>query len=130
MIVLDASAVVDLLLGIEPAASRIAERVVREHTWTAPHLIDVEVAQVLRRFVRAGKLEASRAEDGLLDLSEMPLRRYPHTPLLPRVFELRARVTAYDATYLTLAEELDAPLVTRDKALASVSGCRAAVEVL
>jgi predicted nucleic acid-binding protein len=80
--------------------------------------------------VWSGRFGSIRGEQALDDLALMPLRRYAHTPLLERVFALRANVTAYDAVYLALAEMLSVPLLTRDAALVSVPGCRAVVEVL
>ncbi len=130
MIVLDASVVVDLLLDLLPAAAHIAARLKDEKTLAAPHLLDVEVAQVVRRFVLARKLDPARAERALQDLADMPLRRYPHTPLLERISSLRDNATAYDAAYLALAEALAAPLLTRDAALAVVPGSRAVIELV
>ena len=83
-----------------------------------------------RRFALAGEISAARGRDLLEDLDRFPLERYGHRLLLPRAWELRANVTAYDAVYLALAEALDAPLVTRDQALASVPGADARVEVV
>jgi predicted nucleic acid-binding protein len=130
MIVVDASAVLEVLLStlISP---RVQERIfARGETLHAPHLLDLEVAQVLRRYYRAGQLGAERGIQALQDLMDFPLTRYPHDVLLPRIWELRDNVTAYDAAYLALAEALDAPLVTRDKALAAASGHSAAIELI
>jgi predicted nucleic acid-binding protein len=131
MIVLDASVVVDLLVGIPPHAQTIAEllRVEAPHLF-APHLLDAEVAQVLRRRVRGGTLRATDAVAALRVLASLPLVRHPHLPFLERAFDLRDNVTIYDALYLVLAEALAVRLVTRDAALASVPGCRARVQVL
>ncbi|SRR6266545_2248034 len=131
MIVLDASTVIDFLLTLPPCADVITERIRSEAPEVAaPHLIDAEVGQVLRRFVRAGQLDAVRAKQAIEDLLAMPIVRYPHGPLLQRAFELRENATVYDALYLALAEALDAPLITRDGALDTVPGCRAQVEAL
>jgi predicted nucleic acid-binding protein len=91
-------------------------------TLHAPHLIDIEVAQVLRRYAATGQIEPGRCSDALIDLSDVPLHRYPHDVLLPRVWELRHNLTAYDAVYVALAEALDAPLLTRDRLLAAGRG--------
>lgn len=129
MIVVDASAVLELLLQT-PAAKAIAERVFATgETLHAPHLLDVEVAQVVRRYWLSGEVSDWRGRQSLDDLRRMPIERYGHEILLPRMWELRANATAYDATYLALAEALVAPLVTRDARLGSVPGCRARVEV-
>jgi predicted nucleic acid-binding protein len=131
VIVVDASVVVDLLLGVPPWFEQIATRVVAHaRSLSAPHLIDAEVAQVLRRHVRSGKLPLGRAQVALDDLEALRLTRYDHVSLLRRAFDLRANVTIYDGLYLALAEALGAPLLTRDEALASVPGCRARVEVI
>ena len=129
MIVLDASAALEVLLQT-PAAARVSRRIFASgETLHAPHLLDVEIAQVLRRYARAGVISPERGLEALTDLADFPLNRYPHDFLLPRIWQLRHNVTAYDAAYLALAEVLDAPLLTRDRALASaVRGIR--VEVL
>jgi predicted nucleic acid-binding protein len=95
----------------------------------APHLLDVEVAQVLRRYSVAGNITPERGRQALTDLVDFPIHRSPHDVLLPRIWELRHNVTAYDAAYLALAEALAAPLVTCDARLASAPGHAARVEV-
>lgn len=82
------------------------------------------------RYVRERIITATRGEEALQDLHDLPLNRYPHDILMPRVWELRAVLTAYDAVYVTLAELLDAPLVTCDRKIALACGHRAAVEVI
>jgi predicted nucleic acid-binding protein len=131
VIVLDASAVIDLLLNLPPYADEITNRVRHE----APnlltlHLLDAEVGQVLRRYVRRGELAPSRAMDAIEDLAALGLQRYPHLPLLQRAFGLRENATVYDALYLALAESTGAPLVTRDPKLRGVPGHRATVDVI
>ena len=112
------------------AARAIGQRVlVPAETLHVPHLIDLEIAQALRRLARAGVISNERAEEALADLGELPLTRYPHAVLLPRIWRMRNKVSAYDAAYLALAEMLDAPVVTRDRALAR-AGSHARVEVL
>jgi predicted nucleic acid-binding protein len=73
---------------------------------------------------------ANRGGELLADLGDLVLQRYPHYWLLPRVWELRHNLTAYDAVYVALAEALDAPLVTRDARLAAAPGHQARIEVM
>lgn len=130
MIVLDASAAVDWLVQTA-AAQRIESRIFsRNQTLHAPELLDLEVAQVLRRLVREGALSASRAEQAIQDLLDLRLTRYPHSVLLPRIWQLRHNLSAYDAAYVVLAEKLGATLLTRDARLASAAGHPATVEVV
>lgn len=127
---LDASAAIEWLLQTSVGA-RVETRIFsRVETLHAPHVLDLEVAQVLRRFVAAGAITASRANLALEDLIDLSLTRYPHDVLLGRVWELRDSLTAYDAAYVALAEALGAPLVTCDRKVVSASGHRARVEVV
>ncbi len=130
MIVVDASAVLELLLGTESSPRAAARLLDPAESLHAPHLLDIEVAQVLRRFVAAGELTATRGREALDDLGAMPITRYPHDILLPRIWELRANLTAYDAAYVALAEALGAPVLTSDTRLARAPGHRARVELL
>lgn len=98
-------------------------------TLHAPHLIDLEIAQVLRRYVRSAVISARRGMEALTDLIDFPITRYPHHVLLTRIWQMRHAVTAYDAAYLALAEALGATLVTRDRALAR-SGAQVKIEVV
>ncbi len=130
MIVVDASVLVDLLLGGTGEAGRaLAERFRAGEVVCAPHLIDAEVGQVLRRYVLRGDLQAPDVESLIDALADLPVQRYPHTGLLGRAFQLRANVTIYDGLYLALAEVLTCPLLTGDRALAAVPGCSAVVVV-
>jgi predicted nucleic acid-binding protein len=130
MIVIDASAMVEALLRT-PKAQAVDQWLFDPgQTLHAPHLLDVEVAQVIRRFAAAGEIDDQRGRTALIDLADFPIRRYPHDLLLPRIWELRHNLTAYDAAYVALAEALDAPLLTRDKRLATAAGHRARVELV
>jgi predicted nucleic acid-binding protein len=121
LIVVDASALLEVLLQT-PVAARLSRRIFAAgETLHAPHLLDVEIAQVLRRYARTGVISSKRGAEALTDLADFPLDRYPHSVLLPRIWQWRHNVTAYDAAYLALAEALDAPLLTRDRRLASLS---------
>jgi len=93
-------------------------------------LLDVEVAQVIRRYALNGEIDSERGRMALIDLVDLPLRRYPHDFLLPRIWNLRNNLTAYDAAYVALAEALDAPLLTRDRRLAAAAGHRAQIELV
>jgi predicted nucleic acid-binding protein len=91
--------------------------------------MDLEVLQVLRRYSRTTVLSPLRARQAIEDYTDMPVNRYPHSILLPRIWELRHNFTAYDAAYIALAETLDSPLMTRDRAFATRHGHRARVTV-
>jgi len=130
LIVLDASAAIDWLLHT-PAGIQIDRRIYsRSESVHIPHLLDLEVAQVLRRFVREGSLSAGRAEAALQDLMDARFTRYPHWWLLPRIWRLRHNLTAYDGAYIALAELLNAPLITRDGRVSSAAGHHAQIELL
>lgn len=116
MIVVDASAMTELLLQTG-LGGRVERRLLRDENLHAPHVLDVEVLSALRRLVRMGDLPAARAEEAIEDLQLLLLARHGHDDLLPRAWELRQNITAYDAVYVALAEALDAALVTCDRAL-------------
>ncbi len=130
MIVIDASAVVEVLLDTD-LGRRIELRVWADgaETPNAPHLLDTEVLQVLNRLVRARRLSTEHATHLVADLADLELRRHEHTDLLDRAFEMRDSVTAYDAMYLALAEALSGVLLTCDAKLGRASGVRTKVEV-
>jgi predicted nucleic acid-binding protein len=129
MIVLDASAAIDWLLQT-PAGLRIEQRIyARQDTLHTVHLLDVEFVQVLRRLVREGTLTPRRAVEAIEDMAALRIARYPPVLLLQRIWRLRQNLTAYDAAYVALAEELQAPLITRDRRIAAAPGHTAAIEV-
>lgn len=130
MIVVDASVVLEVLLRTRAAPDLEARLFSPDVTLHAPHLIDVEVAQVLRRYYLAGDITAERGAEALADLVDLPITRYPHSLFLPRMWELRDNVTAYDAVYIALAEGLAVPLLTRDAKLAAAPGHTASIEVV
>jgi predicted nucleic acid-binding protein len=124
-VVVDASALVDALLIDGVARSRLTT--VNLH---APELIDAEVLSVIRRLVLAGKLLEAAGMRALETVSRLGLRRYSTLELWPRAWELRANLSTYDALDVSLAERLDAPLVTTDAKAARAPGLGCAVEVL
>lgn len=129
MIVLDASAAVDWLLQT-PSGQRIEQRFYsRQETLHSVHLLDVEFAQVLRRLVRQGTLTPKRAAEAIEDLAALRITRYAPVSLLTRIWQLRANLSAYDAAYVALAEQLRATLITRDRRIAAAPGHAAVVEV-
>lgn len=130
MIVIDASALLELLLGTH-RAERIASRALapaeRLH---APHLLDIEVAQALRKLVQLQDITAPRAEQALEDYASLVIDKHPHQDLLARIGQLRDSLTAYDGAYVALAEALDAPLLTCDARLGRAHGHEASLEVI
>ena len=130
MIVLDASAVVPLLLDPAATTERLQARLHGESLVHAPYLLDVEVANALRRQILGGRLNAARARRAIRRLAVLPLYRWPHDRLLGRALALRNQLTAYDATYVALAEGLRATLLTQDARMARAGGHRARIEVI
>lgn len=130
MIVVDASVVVNLLLGEGEDGERSRERLATERSQHAPGLLDIEVVSALRRSVGLGPAAERHAVGAVADLADLPILRYPHRALLPRIWELRHNVTPYDAAYVALAEFLGAPLLTADVRLSEAPGLRCEVEVL
>ena len=129
MLVVDASAVVSAITAGDERSEQIRERLESDDELAAPYLIDLEVLQALRRLARQGELSPDRAVDGVRDLSELAMTRYPHEPFIDRVWELRGNLSAYDAVYLALAEAIAVPLVTCDAALAAAAGDVVEVEL-
>lgn len=129
MIVVDASVLAPALADDGPDGDRARHRL-RGEQLIAPELIDLEVLSTLRRAARGGRLDERRSSQALDDLAALPLRRVSHLPLVPRAWELRDNLTAYDAAYVALAEALSALLLTADGAFEKVSGVRCEVEVL
>jgi predicted nucleic acid-binding protein len=129
MIAIDASAMLEVLLRA-PVAEAVERRLFdSRQTMHAPHLIDAEVAQVIRRYAASRELDADRGRAVLADLADFPLRRYPRFAFAARL-ELQNNLTAYDAVYVALAEALDTPLLTGDKRLATAAGHHARVELV
>jgi predicted nucleic acid-binding protein len=130
VIVVDASAMTEFLLQT-PLGRRVEQRLFgADEELHAPHLLDVEIVQALRRLVRTGDMPAARAEEALDDLAALAIRRHSHFDLLARAWELRSNLTAYDAMYVVVAEALDAVLVTSDSPLGASPGHHARIEVV
>ncbi len=130
MIVLDASALVELLVGGTPRAASLAARIDDPaESLHAPHLIDLEVASVLRTLEARRQISPALAARAITDLLALDLVRYPHEQLVPRIWQLRGNLTVYDAAYVALAENLACPLVTCDGQLAAAPGNRARIEL-
>lgn len=130
MTVVDASAVVELLLGLPLAPA--AERQVFEvpGSASAPDHVNAEVLHAVRRYERVGRIDASRALEAVDDLVSLPLSRYPTLSILGRAWAYRSNMTAYDALYVALAEALDAPLLTADRRLGQAARTHTPVEVM
>jgi len=130
VIVLDASALVELLLNTaagRTVATRIADPALSLHV---PHLADIEVTQALRRYANGGDLSVADAALAVEDLRSLDLERHAHEPLLDRVWALRRNLSAYDAVYVALAEVLDTVLLTCDGRLAHAPGVGRRVELV
>ena len=122
MIVVDASVVVDLLLGRPPAVETVVAAIGgREHEpLHAPELVEPETLNALRRLAAIGAITADHAGAAVRDLAAARLMRYPHAPLRERIWALRDELSAYDATYLALAEAIaGSVLLTADAGLAA-----------
>lgn len=130
MMVLDASGAVELLLNTT-RGTRLGERIATDaEVVHVPHLIDIEIAQVLRRYALGGALGEQRAVQALHHWRQLDVERYPHEPFLDRVWGLRNNVSAYDALYVALAEALGESLVTGDRKLAAVPRMNVRVELV
>ena len=130
MIVVDASALLELLLGTARADRIASFALAPEERLHAPHLLDIEIAQALRRLVQLAEITTARAQQALDDQAALVVDRHSHQDLLPRIWQLRESITAYDAAYVALAEALDAPLLTCDAKLARSHGHRARMELV
>ena len=127
--VLDASGAIEFILNTV-AGKRLAARLADERVVVhVPHLIDLEVVQVLRRYVRDGTLNETMAMAALDRWRDLDAERYAHEPFLDRIWRLRDNLTAYDAVYVALAEALSTVLVTGDRKLARAPGVQAAIEL-
>jgi predicted nucleic acid-binding protein len=130
LIVIDASALLEMLLQTGKA-ERLMERALADsERLNAPELLDIEAANVVRRMTQRKEISLQRAEQVFEDFSQLIIERHAHAPLLPRIWELRDSMSAYDAAYIALAEGLGAPLLTCDGRLARAHGHHANVELI
>ena len=130
MIVMDASALLELLLQTERAERIAAIALKASQRLRAPHLLDIEIAHVLRRLLLQGEISATRARQALEDYRQITIERHAHLPFLARIFKLHPSLTAYDSAYVVLSEALDAPLLTCDARLARSHGHRASITLI
>jgi predicted nucleic acid-binding protein len=130
LIVIDASALLEMLLRTQRADRLMVRALDVAERLHAPHLLDIEVTQVLRRLLQRKEITLLRAEHAFDDLSNLVIERHEHCSLVPRVWQLRDSLTAYDAAYVALAEALDAPLLTCDAKLAGARGHEAKIELV
>lgn len=129
VIVVDASVLAPALCDDGVDGDQARSRL-RGESLAAPELVDLEVSSVLRRLLLGGQLPARRAALAMSDLVALPVRRVSHRALLPGCWRLRENLTIYDASYVALAEQLGAVLVTADTRLSKAPGLRCAVEVM
>lgn len=128
MIVVDTSAAIAALVQT-PRNDALLARLAQGRELHAPHVIDVEFVHALRRIVRLRKLPGDRAAVVLADFEALSIVRYPHGPLLDRMWALRDSLSAYDAAFVSLAEALDVPLITVDGGLGRARGHKASIEL-
>jgi predicted nucleic acid-binding protein len=128
MLIVDASCLYEVLVGTE-RAELIRERFLADPDHGAPHLIDVEVFNVIRRDLLLGRLDQTTADQAIDDLGDWPAERFGHRSLLHRAWELRHNVRGWDAMYVSLAEVLGATLITTDARLGGVRGLGCPIEV-
>jgi len=133
MLVIDASATADLVLA-RPVAEKVAGHIAdHDADLHVPHLLDIEVVSAIRRLVTTGEATPTRGREAIADLLDLPLARYPHEILVPRIWELRQNFSSYDAAYLALAESLTdegVPLLTTDARLARATRAHTEIELL
>ena len=130
MIVIDASALLEMLLQTGKAERLMQRALADSERLNAPELLDIEAANVMRRLTQRKEISLQRAERAFEDFSQLIIERHSHAPLLPRIWELRDSMSAYDAAYIALAEGLGAPLLTCDARLARAHGHHANVELI
>jgi len=129
VLVVDASVLAPVLADAGNDGQRFRSRL-RGETIFGPDLLGIEVISVLRRHASTGRLTSEQADAASSDLLSFPIRVFPTTPLLRRIWELRFNLSAYDSCYVALAEAVDAVLLTADQRLANAPGPRCHIEAL
>lgn len=127
---IDASALLEMLLRTQRADQLLRRTLEPAERMHAPHLLDIEVTQVLRRLALRKEITTARAEEALNDFNNLAIERHEHQALVSRIWQLRDSMTAYDGAYVALAEALSAPLLTCDAKLAGARGHRATIELV
>ena len=130
MIVLDASIVVEALVGIGNLGAAARRRLRDEYRPAAPQILKAEAVSAIRSMARRGDIAENRARAALHHLRRLAVTTYPIEPMIDRIWELRSTVSVYDAWYVALAERLSTTLVTSDRRHAVASGPRCAIEVV
>lgn len=130
MLVVDASVLSDALLDDGPAGDRARDELAADDQWAAPDHIFVEVMSVIRGRLLARKVTLERAEDAVTALVDAAIDKVDPARLVPRMWELRGNVTAYDAAYAAAAEMLECPLLTGDLRLARARGVRCELRLI
>jgi predicted nucleic acid-binding protein len=128
--VVDASALVAYYAAADPRRPRTVERLAAGHALFAPAHLDAEVVSALRGMARGNPVLAAAVPTALGHLAGFPIRRMPLAPLLGRIWQLRDNVTAYDAAYVALAEQLHATLITCDGKLTAAHGINCAIDLI
>jgi predicted nucleic acid-binding protein len=129
VLVVDASVLAPVLADAGGDGQRFRDRL-RGETVFGPDLLRVQVTSVLRRHASTRQLTSEQADAAMSDLLAFPVKVFPTNPLLPRVWELRFNLSAYDSCYVALAEAVDGVLLTADHRLARASGPRCHIEAL
>jgi len=129
MLIVDASCLYEVVADAAQAES-VRDRLARDTDHAAPHLIDAEVLDIVRRDLMLGRLDATGAFQAMEDLRDWPGERFGHRTLLDRAWNLRDTVRTWDALYVALAEAFDATLITLDQRLGRIKGLGCPVEVI
>ena len=130
MTTVDSSVIVEALVSATEVGARARDSLNGASQLFAPHLLDVEVTSAVRRLVRAGRVESGLAATAVVQLGQLDIERLPHQPFLSRIWQLRDRLSAYDAAFVAVAEATATALLTTDAAIARTPGLRCGIEVI